>query len=134
MRDSGIDLSDRRAVRAQTLVAAAAALDGRVSAAVSDLWVLPMIAPTADDQSTAQEALHELISEAESASLVHAAEQPPAAGVPVRRVFRLPVRPCPRARGDPGFRRLLAVPQSWRDKPSERLAPTVSVGAAVTPS
>jgi MoxR-like ATPase len=75
MRSSGIDLSDRRAVRAQRLVAAAAALDGRVAAAAADLWVLPMIAPTADDQSTAQEALQGLIAEAESASLVHAAEQ-----------------------------------------------------------
>jgi len=75
LRGAGIELSDRRAVRSQRLVAAAAALDGRVVAAPADLWVLPMIAPTADDQATAQEVLADLIAEAASASLVHAAEQ-----------------------------------------------------------
>jgi MoxR-like ATPase len=75
MRGAGIELSDRRAVRSQRLIAAAAALDGRGSAAPGDLWVLPMIAPTADDQATAQEVLADLIAEATSASLVHAAEQ-----------------------------------------------------------
>ena len=74
MRSAGIELSDRRAVRAQRLVAAAAALDGRVVATTADLWVLPMIAPTADDQTTAQETLADLIVDASNASLVHAAE------------------------------------------------------------
>jgi MoxR-like ATPase len=74
MRGAGIELSDRRAVRSQRLVAAAAALDGRVVATGADLWVLPMIAPTADDQATAQEVLADLIADAASASLVHAAE------------------------------------------------------------
>ncbi len=75
MRGAGIELSDRRAVRSQRLIAAAAALDGRTAAEPPDLWVLPMIAPTADDQATAQEVLADLIAEASSASLVHAAEQ-----------------------------------------------------------
>jgi len=74
MRAAGIELSDRRAVRAQRLVAAAAVLDGRSAATAADLWVLPMIAPTLDDQTTAQEALQELVAAASSASLVHAAE------------------------------------------------------------
>lgn len=74
MRSAGIELSDRRAVRAQRLVAAAAALDARLAASAADLWVLPMIAPSADDQITAQEALADLIADAQSASLVHAAE------------------------------------------------------------
>ncbi len=75
MRGAGIELSDRRAVRSQRLIAAAAALDGRVIAEPADLWVLPMIAPTADDQATAEEVLADLIAEARNASLVHAAEQ-----------------------------------------------------------
>ena len=75
MRGAGIELSDRRAVRSQRLIAAAAALDGRTVASPADLWVLPMIAPTADDQATAQEVLADLIAEASSAALVHAAEQ-----------------------------------------------------------
>jgi MoxR-like ATPase len=74
MRAAGIDLSDRRVVRAQRLVAAAAVLADRAAATASDLWVLPMVAPTADDQATAQEALRDLVAEAESAALVHAAE------------------------------------------------------------
>jgi MoxR-like ATPase len=75
LRGSGIELSDRRAVRSQRLIAAAAALDGRDVASAADLWVLPMIAPTADDQATAQEVLADLVEQAQSASLVHAAEQ-----------------------------------------------------------
>jgi MoxR-like ATPase len=75
LRGAGIELSDRRAVRSQRLIAAAAALDGRAVASTADLWVLPMIAPTADDQATAQEVLSDLIEQASSASLIHAAEQ-----------------------------------------------------------
>ena len=75
LRSAGIELSDRRAVRSQRLIAAAAALDGRTRATPSDLWVLPMIAPNADEQATAQEVLADLIEEASSASLIHAAEQ-----------------------------------------------------------
>lgn len=40
IRNAGIDFSDRRAVKAQRLIAASAALMGRRQAAVSDLWVL----------------------------------------------------------------------------------------------
>ncbi|MBE2315555.1 AAA family ATPase [Solirubrobacter sp. CPCC 204708] len=75
LRGAGIELSDRRAVRSQRLIAAAAALDGRSAATPADLWVLPMIAPTADDQATAQEVLADLIADARSEALVHAAEQ-----------------------------------------------------------
>src|SRR4051812_12249415 len=75
LRSAGLELSARRGVRSQRLIAAAAALDGRPSATAADLWVLPMIAPTADDQATAQEVLSDLIEAASSASLLHAAEQ-----------------------------------------------------------
>jgi MoxR-like ATPase len=40
VRDLGIDLSDRRAVKVQKLLAASALLSGRMSALPSDLWVL----------------------------------------------------------------------------------------------
>ncbi len=74
MRSAGVELSDRRAIRAQRLVAAAAVLEGRPAATAADLWVLPMVAPSADDQATAQEAIQDLIADASNATLVHAAE------------------------------------------------------------
>ena len=74
MRSAGIELSDRRAVRAQRLVTAAAVLDGRTEARPGDLWVLPLVAPGPDDQAAAQDALGPLIEEASNATLIHAAE------------------------------------------------------------
>lgn len=74
LRDTGIVLSDRRAVRTQRLVAAAAVLDGRSVAAADDLWVLPLVVPTVDAQSRAQEVLADLLSSARSTALPFAAE------------------------------------------------------------
>ena len=75
LRSAGIPLSDRRAVRSQRLVAAAAVLDGRHRARTDDLWVLPLIAPTAEAQARAREILADLTESARSATLVHAAEE-----------------------------------------------------------
>jgi len=75
LRGAGIAISDRRAVRAQRLVAAAAVLDARGIASVADLWVLPLIAPTADTQQLAREALAELLDEARNATLACSAEE-----------------------------------------------------------
>jgi MoxR-like ATPase len=75
LRGAGIALTDRRAVRVQRLIAAAAVLDGRTYATQSDLWVLPIIAPAADTQALAREVLADLVSDAVNASLVHAAEE-----------------------------------------------------------
>lgn len=75
MRQAGIVLSDRRAVRSQRLVAAAAALDGRDRATVADLWVMPLVAPTAEAQALARETLADLLAEARNASLGYAAEE-----------------------------------------------------------
>ncbi|MEV6520698.1 AAA family ATPase [Longispora sp. NPDC051575] len=75
LRSAGISIGDRRAVRSQRLVAAAAVLDGRSVAGVADLWVLPLIAPTADAQVVAREALADLLADSANASLVHAAEE-----------------------------------------------------------
>ncbi|MFJ3788737.1 AAA family ATPase [Kitasatospora sp. NPDC090091] len=75
LRSAGVPLSDRRAVRSQQLVAAAAVLDGRTTASARDLWVLPLIAPTADTQALARDTLADLVEKAANRSLAHAAEE-----------------------------------------------------------
>jgi MoxR-like ATPase len=75
LRGAGVVLSDRRVVRAQRLIAAAAILDGRDFATGTDLWVLPLIAPTADTQVLARETLTDLLAASTNASLLHAAEE-----------------------------------------------------------
>jgi MoxR-like ATPase len=75
LRAAGVPVSDRRAVRSQNLVAAAAVLDGRTSASARDLWVLPLIAPTADSQTLARETLADLIDQAANRSLAHTSEE-----------------------------------------------------------
>lgn len=75
LRAAGIDISDRRAIRLQRLVAAAAAIDGRRIAADADLWVLPLIVPTADAQALAQESLADLLGGSFNSSLVDSAAQ-----------------------------------------------------------
>lgn len=74
LRGAGVLVSDRRAVRAQRLVAAAAILDGRSMATPQDLWVLPLIAPTADGQAVATSVLADLMGGATNRALPHAAE------------------------------------------------------------
>lgn len=74
LRGAGVVLSDRRVVRAQRLVAAAAVLDGRTVATDADLWVLPLIAPTADGQALATDLLGDLMAVASSRAVPHAAE------------------------------------------------------------
>jgi MoxR-like ATPase len=75
MRQAGVHLSDRRAVRSQRLVAAAAVLDGRTVAGDRDLWVMPLVAPTSDAQAAARDALADLLAGARNASLGYAAEE-----------------------------------------------------------
>ncbi|WP_371501549.1 AAA family ATPase [Kitasatospora sp. NBC_00374] len=75
LRGAGVPVSDRRAVRSQRLVAAAAVLDGRTTASARDLWVLPLIAPTADTHALARDTLADLVEKSANASLVHAAEE-----------------------------------------------------------
>jgi MoxR-like ATPase len=75
LRAAGVVLSDRRVVRAQRLIAAAAILDGRTFATGVDMWVLPLIAPTADAQVLARETLIDLLAASTNASLLHAAEE-----------------------------------------------------------
>lgn len=87
MRSVGIPLSDRRAVRAQNLVAAAAVLDGRSEANSTDLWPLPLVVPSAEGQPIARSALAELIEDSSNSALPTAAEQLSAA--PAARARRL---------------------------------------------
>ncbi|MGY0465850.1 AAA family ATPase [Kitasatospora sp. cg17-2] len=75
LRAAGVPVGDRRAVRSQRLVAAAAVLDGRTVATARDLWVLPLVASTADTQALARDTLGDLIGKASNQSLTHAAEE-----------------------------------------------------------
>lgn len=73
LRRAGIELSDRRAVKTQKLVAAAAALAGREAPTAADLWPLVVAVPAAHGQALAREALHDLLEPSENAALVAAA-------------------------------------------------------------
>ncbi|MFB8236993.1 AAA family ATPase [Kitasatospora purpeofusca] len=75
LRAAGVPVGDRRAVRSQRLVAAAAVLDGRTVATARDLWVLPLVAPSADAQALARDTLGDLIEKSANQSLTHAAEE-----------------------------------------------------------
>lgn len=74
LRAAGVAITDRRAVRAQGLVAAAAALAGRLTATDADLWPLPVIAPTAEAQSLAREVMADLLPASRNDALPNAAE------------------------------------------------------------
>lgn len=74
LRSVGINISDRRAVKMQSLIASAAILDGRTSAELSDLWTLIYAVPTHEQQSLARDSLHELLAETGNKTLPFAAE------------------------------------------------------------
>ena len=74
LRAAGIRLSDRRIVKAQRLVAAAAVLAGRLEATSADLWPLLYALPTQASQQQARDALRELFALAEHPHLHHAVE------------------------------------------------------------
>jgi MoxR-like ATPase len=75
LRGAGIQLSDRRAVKSQRLVAAAAALAGRDAATEADLWPLVLAVPTREQQALARECLRDVLARAENAALPAAAEE-----------------------------------------------------------
>ncbi len=74
LRAAGINISDRRAVKMQRLIASAAILDGRIIAQSNDLWTLIYAVPTHEQQSLARDSLHELLAETENKTLPFAAE------------------------------------------------------------
>jgi MoxR-like ATPase len=86
LRRAGVALTDRRIVRAQNLVAAAAVVAGRPKAQASDLWPLVYAVPTAGEQETARQVLRELLAETAS-PLEHAALD--ASASPAARAQRL---------------------------------------------
>lgn len=87
LRKEGIELSDRRAVRAQRLIAAAAALAGRQRPTTADLWPLVFAVPERDEQEQAREVLKGVLSLSENQVLPHAAEH--ASAGPAARAERL---------------------------------------------
>ncbi len=87
LRKAGVTLPDRRVVRVQKLVAAAAVLDGRTTAHVGDLWPIVYAVPGAQGQSIAREALGELLKASQNAALSAAAAE--ASGGPLARAARV---------------------------------------------
>jgi MoxR-like ATPase len=75
LRKHGIQLSDRRIVRAQNLIAASAVLNGSQIANLADLWPLVYVVPTQQGQRTASDALKLLLEEAKNEVLPHAAAE-----------------------------------------------------------
>ena len=75
LRNNGVGITDRRAVKIQKLVAAAAILDGRREAVAGDLWTIIYAIPTGEQQALARDLLQELLSETGNATLPFAAEE-----------------------------------------------------------
>lgn len=74
LRSAGLSLTDRRVVKAQRLIAAAAVLGGRASPTAADLWPLVYVVPTRDGQRVARETLRPLLESADNATLPAASE------------------------------------------------------------
>lgn len=87
LRAAGVRLSDRRMVKCQSLVAAAAALAGRTVPGPADLWPVVLAVPAAADQATAREALADMLGDSENTTLNAAAEA--ASQGPLARAARL---------------------------------------------
>ncbi|NPC74251.1 AAA domain-containing protein [Corallococcus exiguus] len=87
LRAAGIALSDRRAVKVQRLVAAAAALAGRMTPGVADLWPLVYAVPTKEAQALARDVLRDVLSASENLALPAAALE--ASAGPLARAQRI---------------------------------------------
>lgn len=87
LREAGLVLSDRRIVKSQRLIAAAAVLAGRSAATESDLWPLFYVLPTKEAQESAQEVLRDTLAMSANKTLSAAVEQ--AALQPLARTTRL---------------------------------------------
>ncbi len=75
LRAAGIEWTDRRVVRVQKLVAAAAVLSGRTKATDADLWPIIYALPTADAQTAGRDALRDLLTVSENGSLLASAAE-----------------------------------------------------------
>jgi MoxR-like ATPase len=74
LRSAGVELSDRRVVKLQRLVAAAAVLDGRVQATAADLWPIVFAIPEPGHQERARDLLRDTLAAARNAALGAATE------------------------------------------------------------
>jgi MoxR-like ATPase len=87
LRKEGLGLSDRRSVRLQNLIAAAAAVSGRKAAGAADLWPMVLAMPTLEAQNAARTCLSQELAESENASLLEIVEE--ASQGPLARARRL---------------------------------------------
>lgn len=87
LRQAGIRLSDRRIVKSQRLIAAAAVMAGRLTASEADLWPLLYALPTQEAQQSAREVLKDILALSRNPNLYSAVEQ--ASMQPLSRVSRL---------------------------------------------
>jgi MoxR-like ATPase len=87
LRQAGIQLSDRRIVKSQRLIAAAAVLAGRLEAGEQDLWPLLYALPTKETQLEAREVLAQLLASCAHPHLFSAVEE--ATMQPLSRASRL---------------------------------------------
>jgi len=87
LRGAGVEMTDRRAVKSQKLIAAAAVLDGRNAPDEGDLWPLVWAVPTLEGQTLAREVLREKLARTRNSALPHASEE--ASSGPLARALRL---------------------------------------------
>jgi MoxR-like ATPase len=87
LRGAGVALSDRRVVKLQRLVAAAAVLDGRGAPGAGDLWPVLYALPNLEAQALGRDVLRDVLARASSAALPAAAEA--ASHSPLLRAQRL---------------------------------------------
>jgi MoxR-like ATPase len=87
VRSAGVHLTDRRAVKVQRLVAAAAVMDGRLTPSTADLWPLVLAVPEREEQEAARDTLRALLGETVNKALPFAAEE--ASQGPLARATRL---------------------------------------------
>lgn len=87
LREAGIQLSDRRIVKSQRLIAAAALLRGALDADEADLWPLLYVLPTLEIQQHGREVLRDLFAHCNNTHLLSAVEE--ATLQPMARVHRL---------------------------------------------
>jgi MoxR-like ATPase len=89
LRGAGLDISDRRAVKMQKLVAAAATMADRTEASLADLWPIVYALPTAAAQGLGRDVLRDALAASENAALANAAAD--ASQGPLARATRLVV-------------------------------------------
>ncbi|KIQ60672.1 ATPase AAA, partial [Pseudomonas fluorescens] len=87
LREAGIQLSDRRIVKSQRLIAAAALLRGHREASEADLWPLLYVLPTRETQQHGREVLKDLLAQCNNSHLFSAVEE--ATLQPMARLHRL---------------------------------------------